>query len=144
MASQWGSSNKYPQHMFLGVLNTEFLNSSNYLPHLELRNRSAQIVVVANFVVISSVGIKRFDCTCWFEPSLAAFDETSLMVTWLILSCSFQGISIFVNSMMSDIDDMFQSDHHFLLGNFIFYTVWGKWYTFKRDNSVLKYLCSNS
>ena len=33
-------SNKYPQHMFLGVLNTIFLNISNYLHHLELRNRS--------------------------------------------------------------------------------------------------------
>ena len=58
-----GDSNNYPQHMFLGVLNTEFLNISNYLPHLELRNRSIQIVVVTNFVVISNVGIKRFDCT---------------------------------------------------------------------------------
>ena len=57
-----GDSNKYPQHMFLGVLNIVFLNISNYLPHVELRNRSIQIVVVTNFVVISNVGIKRFDC----------------------------------------------------------------------------------
>ena len=49
--------------MFLGVLNTVFLNISNYLPHLELSNRSIQIVVITNFVVISNVGIKRFDCT---------------------------------------------------------------------------------
>ena len=48
--------------MFLGVLNTVFLNISNYLPHPELRNRSIQIVVVTNFVVISNVGIKRSDC----------------------------------------------------------------------------------
>ena len=61
-----GDSNKYPQHMFLGVLNTVFLSISNYLPHLELRNRSIQIVVVTNFVVISNVDIKRFDC---FFPS---------------------------------------------------------------------------
>ena len=56
-----GDSNKYPQQMFLGVLNTVFLNISNYLPHLELRNRSTQIVVVTNFVVISNIGIKRFN-----------------------------------------------------------------------------------
>ena len=59
---QQGDSNKYPQHMFLGVLNTVFLNISNYLPHLELWNRSIQTVVVTNFVIISNVGIKRFDC----------------------------------------------------------------------------------
>ena len=48
--------------MFLGVLNTVFLIISNYPPQLELRNRSNQIIVVTNFAVISSVGIKRFDC----------------------------------------------------------------------------------
>ena len=48
--------------MFLGVLNTVFLNISNYLPHLELRNRPIQKVIVTNFVVISNVGIKRFNC----------------------------------------------------------------------------------
>ena len=35
-----GDCNKYPQHMVLGVLNTVFIHISNYLPHLELRNRS--------------------------------------------------------------------------------------------------------
>ena len=48
--------------MFLEVLNTVFLNISNYLPHLEIRNRSIQIVIITNFVVITNVGIKRFDC----------------------------------------------------------------------------------
>ena len=48
--------------MFLGVLNTVFLNITNYLPHLELRNGSIQTVIVMNFVVISNIGIKRFDC----------------------------------------------------------------------------------
>ena len=38
--------------MFLGVLNTVFLNISNYLPNLELRNRSIQIVVVTNLLYI--------------------------------------------------------------------------------------------
>ena len=46
--------------MFFGVLNTVFLNISNYLPHLELRN-SIQIVAEMNFVIILNVGIKRFD-----------------------------------------------------------------------------------
>ena len=59
-----GNSNKYPQHMLIGVLITVFLNISYYLPHLEPRNRSIRFVVIANFVVISNVGIKRFNCTC--------------------------------------------------------------------------------
>ena len=63
LKSPWrGNSNKYPQRMFLGVLNTIFLNISNYLPHLELRNPSIQIVVIKNFIIISDVGIKSFDC----------------------------------------------------------------------------------
>ena len=57
-----GDSNKYQQHMFLRVLNTVFLNISNYLSHLELRNRSIQLVVISNFAVISNVGIKKFNC----------------------------------------------------------------------------------
>ena len=57
-----GDSNKYPQHMLLGVINTVFLNISNWLSHLGLGNRSIQIVVITNFVVISNVGIERFDC----------------------------------------------------------------------------------
>ena len=56
-----GDSNKYPQHMLLGVSNTVFLNISNHLPHLELRSRSIQSLVKTNFVIISNVGIKRFD-----------------------------------------------------------------------------------
>ena len=58
--------------MFLRVLNTVFLNKSNYMPHLELRNRSIQFVIITNFVVIWNVSIMRFDCTnlcskvcCW-------------------------------------------------------------------------------
>ena len=43
--------------MFLGVLNTVFLNIFNYLPHLEPRYRSNQIVVITSFVGISNVGI---------------------------------------------------------------------------------------
>ena len=56
-----GDSNKYQQHMFLGVSNTVFLNISNYLPHLEQRNHSIKIVFITNFAVVSNVGIKRFD-----------------------------------------------------------------------------------
>ena len=58
----WGDSNKYPQHMFLGLLNTIILNISNCLPQFELRNCSILIVVITNFVVISNVSIKRADC----------------------------------------------------------------------------------
>ena len=77
-----GDSNKYPQHMLLGVLNTVFLNISNYLSHLELRNRSIQIVVVTNIVVISNVGIKRFDCIKLF--SLLTQWNTKLI---LLINC---------------------------------------------------------
>ena len=59
---QQGNSNRYPQHMFLGVLNTVFFHTSNFLPHLEIMNRSIQIVIITNFVIISNVGIKRFEC----------------------------------------------------------------------------------
>ena len=38
------------------------LHISNFLPHLKLRNRSIQIVVISNFVIILNVCIKRFDC----------------------------------------------------------------------------------
>ena len=60
--------------MFLGVLNTVFLNLSNYLAHLELKNLFIQIVIIMNVV-----GIKRFDCIiyhigkftlCFFFPGL--------------------------------------------------------------------------
>ena len=47
--------------MFLGLLNTIFLNISNCLPHFELRNRSILTVVITNFVIISNVSIKRAD-----------------------------------------------------------------------------------
>ena len=57
-----GDSNTYPQIMFLGVSNTLFLNTSKYLPHLALRNRSIQIVDITNFVVLSNLGLKRFNC----------------------------------------------------------------------------------
>ena len=43
--------------MVLGIIDTIFLNIPNYLPHLELRNRSILIVVITNFV-----SIKRVDC----------------------------------------------------------------------------------
>ena len=57
-----GDSNKYPQHVILGVVDTILLNISNSLPHLEQRNRSIEIVVITNFVVISNAGIKRYNC----------------------------------------------------------------------------------
>ena len=67
--------------MFLGVLNTIFLKVSNYLPHLQLRNHSIQIVVIRNFVVISNVSIKRFDCTtqwCNKRQTISNINQRSL------------------------------------------------------------------
>ena len=67
------------KHMFLRVLNTVFLNISNYLPHLDLRNRSIQTVIVMNFVVISNVSIKRFDC------NTADWLTRFLLWTWAVV-----------------------------------------------------------
>ena len=78
----WGDSNKYPQHMFLGVLNTIFLNIFNYLPHLELRNRSIQIVVIVNSVIESNVGIKRFDCILNHIPYFADVMNEYIISSW--------------------------------------------------------------
>ena len=82
---RWGDYNKYPQHMFLGILNTVFLNISNYLHHLELRNRSIQNVIVTNFVVILNVGIKRFDCIMLYcmEIELAFIDWQFMIFPFL-------------------------------------------------------------
>ena len=59
---QRNDSSKYPQCMFLGVLNTIFLNISHYLSHIELKIRSFQSVVIKGSIVISHVGIKRVGC----------------------------------------------------------------------------------
>ena len=58
-----GNSNEYPRHMFLGILNTILFNFSNISFKIDLKIRSIQTVVIKSFVVISNVGIKRFDCT---------------------------------------------------------------------------------
>ena len=81
LESPWqGNFNKYPHYMFLGVLNTVhvFLNISNYLPHLELRNCSIQVVSITNSVVILNVGIKRFDCINKDDPKF--FDASPLWI----------------------------------------------------------------
>ena len=57
-----GDSNKYPRHIFLGILNTIMFNFSNNPFHLELKIRSIQTVVITSFVVMSKVGMKRIDC----------------------------------------------------------------------------------
>ena len=61
---QRGDSNKYPEHMFLEVLNTILFNFSNNPFLLQLRIRSIQIVVITSFVVISNVVLKAVDCIC--------------------------------------------------------------------------------
>ena len=85
----WGDSNKYPQHMSLGVLNTVFLNISYYLPHLELKNRSIQIVLVTNFVLISNVGIKRFDCNTIYPHFLLNLGTFGVHLCWVIAALKF-------------------------------------------------------
>ena len=72
--------------MFLGVMNTVFLNISNYLPHIELRNCSIQIVVLTNFVVISNAGIKRFDCTMMKQ----IFSIKALLQCWVLTEILIQ------------------------------------------------------
>ena len=59
-----GDSNKYPRHIFLGILNSILFNFSSTCNsfHLALRFRSIQIVIITSFVVISDVDIKRVDC----------------------------------------------------------------------------------
>ena len=83
--------------MFLGVLNTVFLDISNYLPHLELRNRSVQIVV-RNFIIISSVGIKRFDCICTFRGCKTQLDVSGSKG----IVCEDYGSTTMVNCLAHD------------------------------------------
>ena len=56
------ASIKYPQHMFLGLLNTVWLNISNFPFHFDLSIHSIQIFVITSFVIILHVGIKRIGC----------------------------------------------------------------------------------
>ena len=96
-------SNRYPQHTFLEVLNTVFLNISNYLPHLELRNRSIQIVVTTNFVVISHVSIKRFDqlfIILQFFTALYITKKVRDILVWACLSCLFETSPVAVELKM--------------------------------------------
>ena len=53
--------------MFLVVLNKVFLNISYDLPRLKVRKCSIQTVIIRNFVIISNVSIKRFDCTLYMD-----------------------------------------------------------------------------
>ena len=83
-----GDSNKYPPHMFLGILNTILFNFFNNPFHFELKIRSIQIVVITSFVVISNVCIKRFD----FRPVLfvdvllvQCFRSNDVCQTWIVL-----------------------------------------------------------
>ena len=62
---------------------------SNYLLHLELRNRSIQIVVITKSVVISNVSIKRFDCNSSY--SYLDLCLTSVYILYYLLQV-FQGL----------------------------------------------------
>ena len=58
---QRGDSNKYPKHMLLEVLMQYSCIISRWLSALERMFRESQIIIITNFVVVSSVGIKRVD-----------------------------------------------------------------------------------
>ena len=62
--------------MFLGELNTIFLNICNYPSHMELRVRSIKIFVIPSFVVISNVGIKMAGCITECSPFVFSFRTT--------------------------------------------------------------------
>ena len=88
-------SNKYPRHIFLGILNTALFDFSNYQDfHLELWIRSIQIVVVTKFVGISNVGIKRVDCNllvftpCNFGKTHRIQQEKSIVDPFIMKSCT--------------------------------------------------------
>ena len=79
----------YPGHMLLeGLMQYSYI-ISQYLSSLDGRFRHIQIIIITNFVVVSSVGIKRVDCTylrcvqqCERTPSaqLHAFSERKLLL----------------------------------------------------------------
>ena len=58
---RWGVSNKYPKYMFHGVLNTVFLNISNYLPHLEDINL---VLSMLNYLYILKAISKYIELKC--------------------------------------------------------------------------------
>ena len=60
---QWGDSDKHPKHLFLEILNTMFLHISDLLSPLGRRFRACQIIIITNIVVVSSIVVKRADCS---------------------------------------------------------------------------------
>ena len=85
-----GDSNKFSQHIFLGLLNTIFLNAS-INPFHPLRIRFIQLVAITSFIVISNAGIKRVDCIymlrdwiLWFclWVSLQKDSSVKLLALW--------------------------------------------------------------
>ena len=59
---QRGDSNKYPKHMLLDVLIQYSCFLHNFSLTVERKFRDSQIFSLTNFVVVSSVGIKKVDC----------------------------------------------------------------------------------
>ena len=66
--------------MLLEVLMQYFCIKSNYLIPLERSLGDIQIVIITNFVVVSSVGIKRVDCTCNIRFCGETRTNTNLLV----------------------------------------------------------------
>ena len=58
----WSDSNHIQNTYFFKVLDTIFLHNLWLILTCEAKVSLNQIVIITNFVVISSVGIKRFVC----------------------------------------------------------------------------------
>ena len=56
-------SKKYPKHMFLLSIECNILAICDFLLLLKRRFCDRQIVIITNFVVVWSVGIKNVVCT---------------------------------------------------------------------------------
>ena len=80
------------QNMFLEVLNTMFLH--NFWVNLSLLERrfcASLVIIIMNFIVVLSVGIKRVDCIVIFTagPREVIFDFLDVMLPLLMWKIGF-------------------------------------------------------
>ena len=81
-----GNSNKYPKHFFFfKVLNTIFLHSLLLIVPLKQMFYD-QTDIIMNFVIVSSVGIKRLVCTWKLLPPF--IKGRQILQTGSYLSCT--------------------------------------------------------
>ncbi|XP_060578920.1 uncharacterized protein LOC132735904 isoform X2 [Ruditapes philippinarum] len=104
----WGLSS------ILRVINPDGLEKyrwliSNITPRLD---QLPTVEGYSNQVMVALIGPCIFDGS--FYPSV---HSVQMRLEYLVAGSDVeQGISIYVNSLMKEIDDMFNSEHHFLLG----------------------------